>query len=192
MTESGVPIEQVLKRVGAGVKLASKGRQEPWSEGLIDGDFFFRPGLSTGASESPAVSAAAFDPAAIELSYWESVKDSRNPDELKAYLEQYPDGRFAELAKTRLKAQVAAVAPTDPRNPEYRSVGKVELAYPQHGYFVFRQNGAYPVPDKIYVKSGNSIFPMRVENRRGEMISGMPLPGSPLPGPGTEILIEAR
>jgi len=41
--EPNVPIEQVLKRVGAGVKLASKGKQEPWSEGLIEGEFFFKP-----------------------------------------------------------------------------------------------------------------------------------------------------
>jgi len=43
MDTVGLPIEQMLKRVGAGVKLASAGRQEPWSEGLIEGDFFFRP-----------------------------------------------------------------------------------------------------------------------------------------------------
>ena len=35
-------IEQALKRVVSGVKRASKGRQEPWMEGSIEGDFYFR------------------------------------------------------------------------------------------------------------------------------------------------------
>ncbi len=36
---------------------------------------------------------------AVELSFWETVKDSRNPEMLKAYAEKYPDGPFIELAK---------------------------------------------------------------------------------------------
>ena len=55
--EAGVPIEQLLKRVGAGVKLASKGKQEPWSEGLIEGDFYFR--LSSGGAQSASVAPPA-------------------------------------------------------------------------------------------------------------------------------------
>lgn len=39
--QSNQPIEQVLKRVVSGVKVASKGQQEPWMEGSIEGDFCF-------------------------------------------------------------------------------------------------------------------------------------------------------
>ena len=35
------PIEQVLKQLVSSVKSASKGRQEPWSEGSLEGDFCF-------------------------------------------------------------------------------------------------------------------------------------------------------
>jgi hypothetical protein len=41
------------------------------------------------------------DPAAIELSFWESIKNSNNPDDFKAYLDKYPDGQFAALATSR-------------------------------------------------------------------------------------------
>jgi adenylate cyclase len=41
--------------------------------------------------------------AALELAMWESVKDG-SPAELETYLEQYPDGTFASLARTRLDA----------------------------------------------------------------------------------------
>jgi tetratricopeptide (TPR) repeat protein len=44
------------------------------------------------------------DPAAIELSYWETIKNSNNPDDFKSYLEKYPDGQFASLAKSRAQA----------------------------------------------------------------------------------------
>lgn len=43
--------------------------------------------------------AAETDPA--DLVFWESVKDSKNPVEFKAYLKAFPDGRFAELARIR-------------------------------------------------------------------------------------------
>ncbi len=38
------PIEQVIKRVVSNVKQATNGMQEPWIEGSIEGDFYFRGG----------------------------------------------------------------------------------------------------------------------------------------------------
>jgi len=37
-----------------------------------------------------------------EISFWESVKDSKDPAELQAYLDKYPSGAFSALAKIRL------------------------------------------------------------------------------------------
>lgn len=45
-------------------------------------------------------SAASSNPA-VEMAFWNSVKDSRDPDELQAYLNKYPKGQFAELAVIR-------------------------------------------------------------------------------------------
>jgi len=39
-----------------------------------------------------------------EIAFWESVRDSKNPEELQAYLNQYPNGNFTVLAKARLAA----------------------------------------------------------------------------------------
>lgn len=104
MATTGLPIEQMLKRVGADVKLASKGRQEPWSEGLLEGEFYFRPA-------APVAAPSAMDPAVLELALWDSVKNSRNAEELGAYLEQYPKGQFAAVARSRLKSLGAAPVP---------------------------------------------------------------------------------
>jgi integrase len=38
----------------------------------------------------------------VELSFWESVRESDNPASLKAYLEKYPTGEFKSLAEIRL------------------------------------------------------------------------------------------
>jgi adenylate cyclase len=37
-----------------------------------------------------------------ELSFWESVRESDNPELLQAYLEKCPDGEFKSLAEIRL------------------------------------------------------------------------------------------
>ena len=46
---------------------------------------------------------------AIELSFWESVKNSSIPEEFAAYLNKYPEGQFAELARIRMRALAGKV-----------------------------------------------------------------------------------
>jgi hypothetical protein len=56
----------------------------------------------------PAAQAQKPDAAAEELRtetvFWESVRNSTDPADFRAYLEQYPNGRFAPLARNRLNA----------------------------------------------------------------------------------------
>jgi len=63
---------------------------------------------ATNAANSSTPNVAMVDPAAIELSFWESIKNSSNPDDFKAYLDKYPDGQFAALAKSRSQATKSA------------------------------------------------------------------------------------
>ena len=77
------------------------------------------PEETAEASELPAAPAviselSADNEVALELAFWDSVKDG-SPAELETYLEQYPDGTFAPLARTRLDA--AALSPTGPHAP---------------------------------------------------------------------------
>lgn len=59
---------------------------------------------ASNATNSTTPNVAMVDPAAIELSFWESIKSSTNPEDFKAYLDKYPDGQFASLAKSRASA----------------------------------------------------------------------------------------
>lgn len=55
---------------------------------------------------------------AAEVAFWNRIRDSTNPSELKAYLEAYPNGAFAETARTRLKQlDPAALRPQMPSAP---------------------------------------------------------------------------
>ena len=49
--------------------------------------------------------ARAQEPAqnAAEIAFWNSVKDSKNPAELQAYISAFPNGLFAQLARLRLE-----------------------------------------------------------------------------------------
>ena len=59
------------------------------------------------AAPKPAAPAAAAAPAAggeADKEFWEGVKDSDDPDDVKLYLEQFPTGAFAEQAKQKIAA----------------------------------------------------------------------------------------
>ncbi|MBV9590945.1 MAG: adenylate/guanylate cyclase domain-containing protein, partial [Hyphomicrobiales bacterium] len=40
----------------------------------------------------------------VELAFWDSIKDSGNPEMFRAYLEKYPNGNFAALARINIDA----------------------------------------------------------------------------------------
>jgi tetratricopeptide (TPR) repeat protein len=54
-----------------------------------------------------------------ELDYWNAIKDSRKAEDYQAYLDKYPNGNFADLAKLRVKKYAPAepapaAAPAEP------------------------------------------------------------------------------
>jgi adenylate cyclase len=59
--------------------------------------------LKASAAPATITELSAETEIALELAFWESVKDG-TPAELETYLERYPDGTFAALARTRRDA----------------------------------------------------------------------------------------
>jgi formylglycine-generating enzyme required for sulfatase activity len=41
---------------------------------------------------------------AAEISFWNSIKDSKNPEDFRSYLKKYPKGEFVDLARNRLSS----------------------------------------------------------------------------------------
>src|SRR4051812_35738385 len=56
---------------------------------------------SRAGSSKPSgqVEPVAIKTSAAEISFWESIKGSKNPEEFRAYLKKYPNGEFADLAR---------------------------------------------------------------------------------------------
>ena len=101
----GVSIEQVFKQVRIGVQDKTQGKQVPWESSSLVGDFYF----SNVGSVSVTVNKVdpKVDPAAIELSYWETIKNSTDAEDFKSYLAKYPNGQFADLARRRTAARTS-------------------------------------------------------------------------------------
>jgi len=73
---------------------------------LDKGDFvFINPKMeitiNVPGGKSQGVSASNID--AVELSYWDTINTSNDPETLQAYLDEYPDGKFSKLATLLIK-----------------------------------------------------------------------------------------
>ena len=117
----GLEVGEMLERVVGTVKertVRTRKQQVPWMSASKSGRFFFVSGSGgagiTGgsaaaskqgsmASESGAGDGGVKEQLiATEREFWQSIKDSRNPADFRAYLARYRDGVFAELARNRL------------------------------------------------------------------------------------------
>jgi len=102
----GVEIQQAMTKVRAQVNEETNKNQLPWGHTNLIGTVYLNPvaGASGVAAEAPnAPAVATTSPASeVELEFWRSVKDSNKPEELNAYLTNYPSGTFKSLALARI------------------------------------------------------------------------------------------
>jgi uncharacterized caspase-like protein len=99
VAERGLPVEQVFKRVRVGVSAETGERQIPWESSSLREDFQFRPAAVKAAVAVPV----QVGDAALELAFWDAIKNSKRADDYAAYLEQFPKGRFVPLARNRMQ-----------------------------------------------------------------------------------------
>lgn len=83
------------------------------------------PAKQPGASSVEAgetLSTQQLDAAAIELSFWDSIKNGTDPKTHKAYLQKYPNGHFAELARSRVDTLENSLLPVPNEKPRRESI----------------------------------------------------------------------
>jgi Caspase domain/Putative peptidoglycan binding domain len=123
----GVEIQQAMTRVRAQVNEETKKQQLPWGHTNLIGSVYLNASAAVAADanrpESAPIAAAgetqpqqevaavtpstvvrSTAPSEVEIEFWRSIKDTNKPEELNAYLLNYPNGQFRPLALARLAA----------------------------------------------------------------------------------------
>ncbi|MCU4178188.1 SUMF1/EgtB/PvdO family nonheme iron enzyme [Bosea sp. BH3] len=119
----------------------------------------------------PPLEGTSAPPDAYELAFWETIRNSESAAEYKAYLDAYPNGRFAALARAREQlyrgkppapAASAAVAPPAPppaaaapaapvaAGPQRDCTGCPELAAIPAGTFQMGSNDLYEFEKPVH------------------------------------------
>ncbi|MEQ9490843.1 MAG: caspase family protein [Alphaproteobacteria bacterium] len=99
MSQPGAPIEEVFKRVRIEVMDRSNGQQVPWESSSLTGNFYFTEDGTAQSSDTAAASAGN-----AETVFWTSIVTETDPALFQSYLESYPDGVFAPIARARIDA----------------------------------------------------------------------------------------
>lgn len=130
--EPGVEINFLFRKVRDSVMKTTNGQQEPYLSASLPSEAIYivppevkapEPVVPAPAPATPVAAPAAevappvvvepkTDTAAIELSFWESIRDSDDVAVFEAYLAKYPNGSFAPIAAIkRDKLKAAAEKP---------------------------------------------------------------------------------
>jgi hypothetical protein len=99
----GLPLSDVMIDVRNDVLRATARKQVPWDNSSLTGQFYFKPLPQGEAAARPGQEG-------VEMAFWNSIKDTRNPQLFEAYLRRYPSGAFADIARINLDQFKVAVA----------------------------------------------------------------------------------
>ncbi len=109
--QPGLEVRHMISQVRAAVIAATRGQQVPWEAASLTRQVYLM--------------AAAPAPPDVEVAFWNSIRDSRNLADFRAYLQRYPQGVFAELAKIRV-AELERVAADAERRKDADAKGEAE------------------------------------------------------------------
>ncbi len=115
LTEPGLEIGQYFRKVRDTVLDSTNGRQEPFVYGSLSADQFYLNPPATGVVQQAAITPPTVPSQSVttpqedrgmsndtERLFWESIRDSNNTADFEAYLQQFPSGVFAALARNRI------------------------------------------------------------------------------------------
>jgi hypothetical protein len=119
----GMTVQQVLNAVRGEVKASTKGRQIPWESSALEGDFYFsRSPLTVPPTLAGATAPQTGAGLVSEDLFFKAIMETRRPEELRAFLERFPNGTFAPLVRSwsqqrtppAVPPATAAVPPASP------------------------------------------------------------------------------
>jgi formylglycine-generating enzyme required for sulfatase activity len=119
MEASGVVLETMFRRVTEQVSSRTGGRQEPWISDNHKGEFYFsrNPTNSSPTNSSLSNTPATIDAVAVEREYWETIRSSNDAQDYKDYLQTYPNGAYAVVARAKIR-QIETAKSTQRAEPQ--------------------------------------------------------------------------
>ncbi len=125
MRRPGAKVEDLVREIQVSVErlAASVGhKQRPALYNEVRGNFyFFGPTTLVAPAAAPATSTMLSD-AQREDRFWEDTKAAGNRDGFEAYLEQYPRGRYASLARANINRLSGPAASSTARTNQSAAV----------------------------------------------------------------------
>jgi hypothetical protein len=107
----GLDILQTFNEVGLAVERATGGQQQPWvSSSPIDGRFYFN-GQSAPVASTPQPQSQPSDEIA-----WEYVKDSQSVDQIRRFIDEFPNSAHRQAAYARID-EIKSAMRTEPPPP---------------------------------------------------------------------------
>ncbi|ESX04241.1 hypothetical protein X769_12105 [Mesorhizobium sp. LSJC268A00] len=115
LTEPGVEIQSALTRVRGEVAETTQGRQRPWHNASLGREVFLgKPAAEAvpvaaddaNAATAPAPAPVTREPPSweVEQRLWDEASKRNTAPFYEAYLEQFPNGRFATVARLNIDA----------------------------------------------------------------------------------------
>ncbi|MBM3554529.1 MAG: hypothetical protein FJX47_03120, partial [Alphaproteobacteria bacterium] len=157
--EPGRKIEDVFKLVSQRVLERTSGRQVPWTQASLRGDFYFAPPAAAPAEATPGPGMGASP--GRDAVVWQVIQGSSRPTDFETFMRDYPDSPFLPFARNRLdelkRSQTAALPPAapapqvalDPIDKEYVAAGAVRVR--EHPDVKSKQVAALRDGEKIIV-----------------------------------------
>lgn len=105
LLEPGKSVAQVAQEVRGEVQALAKTvghKQRPAYYDELSSALVLQAAVPQAAKPEAAKPEA--DDAQFELAYWDTIKNEKDPKLFEAYLEQYPNGSFASLARLKIEA----------------------------------------------------------------------------------------
>ena len=168
--EPGLTVTEVFRKVRREVYAASAGEQWPSIYDDLLTDFSFSEAQESTrptVEEDSTRSAASLQQ---ETVFWLSIERSPEPPDFEAYLRQYPNGTYRQLAMNRLDALRGAsgLQPRDQPSQPARSTPDVTPSYPLRVGTVFRECNSCP---ELVVQPGGRLALGRYEVTLGEYVA---------------------
>ena len=143
-------VHLALSCAGSGAEKADR-----IADALLADLHYAAPNGASAAPETQTPQGDAARDSAMELAFWDAIKDSSDAADFQAYLDQFPDGTFAALARNKIKRFGGGTAtPATPAEPQV-STGAYVLDYAgDHDwtyYFNDRYGTSIEYPADVFV-----------------------------------------